>query len=118
MDRTEAPVVEARGRNGQSWSAEAAAALYQMADWTDGYFGVNEHGRVAADPDRTGRPSVDLCEVVAHLRAEYDLSPPVLLRFQDILHGRIRQLNEAFEAAIAEFDYENAYTAVFPIKAN
>jgi arginine decarboxylase len=43
---------------------------------------------------------------------------PVLIRFQDILRHRVEAINEAFAASIAEFNYQNKYRGVFPIKVN
>jgi arginine decarboxylase len=42
----------------------------------------------------------------------------VLLRFDGILRSRVRELNQAFNAARAEFDYQGPYRGVFPIKVN
>ena len=42
----------------------------------------------------------------------------VLLRFQDILHARVRRLNQAFAEAIREAEYGNVYRGVYPIKVN
>lgn len=118
MDLVDAPRPVSTAANGQPWSPEAAAALYRGAEWSGGYFDVNDKGRVAADPGRSGTPSIDLYEVIAHLREEHNVRPPVLLRFQDVLRGRVRQLNEAFRRAIDEYEYENRYTTIYPIKAN
>jgi arginine decarboxylase len=43
---------------------------------------------------------------------------PVLIRFQDILRDRVEAINQAFAASIAEFNYQNTYRGVFPIKVN
>lgn len=47
-----------------------------------------------------------------------DVRLPVVIRFQDVLRGRVVQLNEAFNAAIREFSYGNKYAGVYPIKVN
>ena len=47
-----------------------------------------------------------------------DLTTPVVVRFSDILAHRLKHLHDAFAQAIAENDYQNRYTAVFPIKVN
>jgi arginine decarboxylase len=41
-----------------------------------------------------------------------------VVRFSDILAHRLRNLHTAFAQAIAENDYRNRYTAVYPIKVN
>ncbi len=101
----------------QPWTVKDSERLYRIADWSQGYFGMNELGRVVARPDTTRSAEIDLLEIVEGLRAR-DLSPPILLRFSDILAHRIRCLNEAFQAAILENEYKGGYTAVYPIKVN
>ena len=46
------------------------------------------------------------------------IEAPILIRFDDIIRDRIRYLQEAFESAIQEFDYQNTYRIAFPIKVN
>lgn len=43
---------------------------------------------------------------------------PCLIRFQDLLHTRVIELNESFKKAIKEFNYTNIYQGVYPIKVN
>jgi len=47
-----------------------------------------------------------------------NLAFPMVIRFQDILHDRVRTVNRAFAAAITESGYRNCYRGVFPIKVN
>jgi arginine decarboxylase len=60
---------------------------------------------------------IDLYEQVEQLR-ESGLSLPLLVRFPDILQDRVRRLTGAFDASIARLDYQNRYTALYPIKVN
>lgn len=103
--------------NDRGWSVRQAESLYQMDAWADGYFFVNGRGRVAVDPSRQREEVIDVYRVVHALR-EQGATLPLILRFQDVLRGRVRQLNEAFAQAIAEFDYPNGYTEVYPLKVN
>ena len=100
------------------WSIERAKALYNIEGWGDGFFDVNEAGRVVVRPDR-GRPerSLDLFELAHDLEAQ-GVALPVLLRFSEILKARIEMLSERFARAIEEFQYEGRYTTVYPIKVN
>ena len=41
-----------------------------------------------------------------------------LLRFRDLLHSRIEELNESFAKAIGELGYKGKYRGVYPIKVN
>ncbi len=60
---------------------------------------------------------MDLTDVVEECKGR-SLKFPVLIRFQDILRHRVEAINEAFTASIAEFNYQNKYRGVFPIKVN
>jgi arginine decarboxylase len=101
----------------QSWSVEDALELYNVPAWSSGYFSINAAGHVVVRPDTTAAHEIDLLEVVQGLQ-ERDLSAPVVIRFSDILAHRLRHLHAAFNRAIAENDYRNRYTAVYPIKVN
>ncbi|HEX4025491.1 MAG TPA: biosynthetic arginine decarboxylase [Steroidobacteraceae bacterium] len=101
----------------QGWSVEDALELYNVPAWGSGYFSINAAGHVVVRPDTTAAREIDLLEVVQGL-AERDLSAPVVIRFSDILAHRLRHLHGAFSQAIAENDYQNRYTAVYPIKVN
>jgi len=102
--------------NGQ-WSVEDSLDIYQVTAWGKPYFGINAAGHVVVRPDGSAGREIDLYEVVEGLRAR-DLTTPVVVRFSDILHHRLRRLHTAFANAIAENDYKGAYRAVFPIKVN
>jgi arginine decarboxylase len=105
------PVVPAK------WSADDSARLYQVELWGQGYFAVGPDGRMRIRPDRTPDTEIDLMEVVEGL-ADRELSPPLLIRFSDILADRLRALHDAFQDAIRQNDYAGHYVAVFPIKVN
>ncbi|MFO7587041.1 MAG: biosynthetic arginine decarboxylase [Gemmatimonadota bacterium] len=99
------------------WTPEDSADLYQVGAWSQGYFDVSPAGNVVVRPRADSGEEIDLYEVVQGLR-ERDLTPPLLVRFSDILAHRLRTLRDAFQAAIAENDYEGRYVAVYPIKVN
>jgi arginine decarboxylase len=105
------------GAGSQPWSVEDSLELYNVPAWGLGYFSINSAGRVVVRPDTTPANEIDLLEVVQGLQ-ERDLSAPVVVRFSDILAHRLRHLHAAFSQAIAENDYRNRYTAVYPIKVN
>jgi len=85
-----------------------------MSTWSDGYFTVNDDGHVVVS---TQEATIDIRRVVDVL-VQRGVTFPILIRFQDVLHGRVIQLNEAFREAIAELEYGNRYTGVYPIKVN
>jgi arginine decarboxylase len=101
----------------QPWRIEDSLELYHVGGWGKGYFSINAAGHVVVRPDTQPEREIDLYEVVQGLKAR-DLTAPVVVRFSDILAHRLSHLNAAFAQAIAENDYQNRYTAAYPIKVN
>jgi arginine decarboxylase len=99
------------------WKVEDSLDLYQVPAWGKGYFNINAAGHFVVRPNAVPEQEIDLLEVVEGLRAR-DLTTPVVIRFSDILHNRLKLLHEAFAQAITENEYRNRYCAVFPIKVN
>ena len=60
---------------------------------------------------------IDLFEVVEGL-AERGIKTPVTIGFPDLLEQRMRDLTNAFGAAIGETGYRGSYAGVYPIKVN
>ncbi len=104
-------------KNPAAWSTEAAAELYHLSGWSDDYFRIDDSGRAVADVDRDGQRQIVIEKVVDRVTRE-GLQTPLVIRFQDIIASRVRQLNEAFNAAREEFGYEPPYRGVYPIKVN
>jgi arginine decarboxylase len=100
-----------------SWDIQAARALYNISGWGAKYFDINDAGHVVAMPLRENGAVVDLTDVIEEAKGR-GLKFPVLIRFQDILRDRVEAINQAFAASIAEFNYQNTYRGVFPIKVN
>ncbi len=92
-----------------------ARRRYAVERWSEGYFDLDDRGRLLALPDRERRLAV--MDIVERARAD-GLRLPMLLRFPDILRARARQLREAFENAIDEHGYGGGYHPVYPIKVN
>jgi len=99
------------------WTLEDAAELYRLEGWSDDFFVVNEAGHVAVRPFDDDTLSIDLLDVVEEARSR-GIGFPLLVRFQDILHARVRRLNQAFAEAIETMEYGNHYRSVYPIKVN
>ncbi|MDP1602892.1 MAG: biosynthetic arginine decarboxylase [Legionella sp.] len=95
---------------------ETEVNLYNIAHWGEGYFSVNEQGniQVGKKPADTG---VEL-QTIVNAANRAGLQLPLLIRFTDILHDRVRKLYEAFAEAIEEIDYRGRYKLVYPIKVN
>ncbi|WP_341502532.1 biosynthetic arginine decarboxylase [Gallaecimonas sp. GXIMD4217] len=100
------------------WTLDQARHLYGVNHWSDGYFDIDDSGELVAYPNRDkSRPGVRLSDLIKDLK-DHGLSLPVLVRFNDVLSDRVRQLTGAFERAIADQGYGGEYTAVYPIKVN
>ena len=97
------------------WDIEQATDLYQVGRWGKGFFSVNEAGHMQVHVN--GDQAIDLKTLCEDL-AERGLHAPVLLRFSDILKGRMRQLFDTFARARQEAGYEGRYYGVYPIKVN
>ncbi|MFW6369302.1 MAG: biosynthetic arginine decarboxylase [Myxococcota bacterium] len=100
----------------RAWTISHASDLYQVGAWGGAFYGINEKGNLCALPRAEGG-GIDLKELVDELRRR-GILPPLLLRFTDILEGRIVELNEAFAQAIEEYGYKGAYRGVYPVKVN
>ncbi len=99
------------------WDVEAAIATYNVDRWGGDYFTINEAGNVVARPLQENGGSIDLLAVVNEARNR-GLGFPLVVRFQDLLRHRVEAVNRAFQNAMTEFNYKNAYRGVFPIKVN
>lgn len=98
------------------WSIDEAEALYAIPEWGEGYFSVNQNGEVCVSPTRDGR-SISLTKLVEDL-GQQNISPPLLVRFDDILRDRVAGLSEDFADAIEQHGYKNQYQLIYPIKVN
>jgi arginine decarboxylase len=102
----------------KSWTPEKSAELYGVESWGHNFFGVNKKGHVTVRlEDDEARAEVSLMEVIEGLR-DRGTHLPVLLRFRDLLHSRISEINESFYKAIKTLNYRGEYRGVYPIKVN
>jgi arginine decarboxylase len=100
-----------------AWSIDHARKTYSIPHWAEGYFDVDEAGRIIVRPKGAEGPSIVLADAVDRSLAQGG-NLPVLVRFPDILGDRLRKLQAAFAQAQSEWDYPGGYTAVYPIKVN
>ncbi len=98
------------------WTIDDARRTYNIAHWSSGYVDVNDNGNLSIHPAKSAGPGVDLYELA--MQAAEQLTFPILLRFNNILHDRVDTLYSAFSNAISQDDYQGHYTAVYPIKVN
>ncbi len=108
----------ARTKAAKSWSPEKSAELYGVESWGHKFFGVNKDGHVTVKlEDGEDSAKVSLHNIIDGLR-DRGTHLPVLLRFRDLLHSRITEINEAFKEAIKVTKYQGNYRGVYPIKVN
>ncbi len=100
-----------------TWTIKDSAELYGLERWGDNYFSINDAGNINVNPQGSKENSLDLTHLLDELK-DRNLTPPLLLRFDDILEDRLKKLHHAFEDAIHKYDYKNRYQGVFPIKCN
>ncbi len=100
----------------KKWSIEDSKELYNINGWGTSYFGVNDEGDVYVSPSKDG-VHVDLRHVMDEL-ALRDVTPPVLLRFPDILDNRIEKISSCFQKAAEEYDFKAENYIIYPIKVN
>jgi len=101
----------------KQWSIDEARELYNILNWGKGFFDINTRGDVVVRPEKTSDKFLDIKELVDELRLR-EISPPVLIRFTDILKKRIEEIQKSFQAAIKEYGYQGEYIGVYPIKVN
>jgi arginine decarboxylase len=99
------------------WSIRDSAKIYNLPNWGDDFFSINKKGHICVHPSPSSKYSIDLRALVDDL-IKRNIKPPILLRFMDVLQGRIAAINRAFKNAIAEYEYPAGYQTFFPIKVN
>ena len=100
----------------KKWTIEDAKELYNINGWGTSYFGINDKGDVYVTPCKDNT-QIDLRDVMDEL-ALRDVTPPVLLRFPDILDNRIEKTASCFQKAAKEYDYKAQNFIIYPIKVN
>ncbi|MBK1882947.1 biosynthetic arginine decarboxylase [Luteolibacter pohnpeiensis] len=105
-------------RGSETWTTEKSSELYGVESWGHGFFGVNKQGHVTVRlQDEESKAEISLHDVIEGLR-DRGTPLPVLLRFRDLLHSRITELNLSFRKAIQDSGYRGEYRGVYPIKVN
>jgi arginine decarboxylase len=101
----------------ERWSINDSAKIYNLNNWGADLFSINKKGNVCVHPSPSSKHSIDIKALVDDL-IKRKIKPPILLRFMDVLQGRIASINRAFKNAIAENDYPARYQTFYPIKVN
>src|SRR5574344_840257 len=100
----------------KKWTIDDSKELYNINGWGTSYFGINEKGDVYVTPCKDNA-QIDLRDVMDELLLR-DVTPPVLLRFPDILDNRIEKTSSCFERARKEYGYKGESYIISPIKVN
>jgi len=101
----------------EKWSISESAKIYNIDNWGADLFSINKKGNICVHPSSNSKHSIDLRELVDDL-IKRKIKPPILLRFMDVLQGRIASINRVFKSAIQENDYPAKYQTFYPIKVN
>ena len=100
----------------KKWTIEDSNELYNMSGWGTSYFGINEKGDVYVTPCKDDT-QIDLHDVMDELSLR-DITPPVLLRFPEILDNRIEKTWSCFKKASDEYGFTGENFIIYPIKVN
>lgn len=100
----------------KKWTIEDSNELYNMSGWGTSYFDINEKGDVYVTPCKDDT-QIDLHDVMDELSLR-DITPPVLLRFPDILDNRIEKTWSCFKKASDEYGFTGENFIIYPIKVN
>ena len=101
----------------RAWTLKDSADIYNIGGWGGAYFGINDAGHVSVTPAGPEGGAIDLYDLVQDIQ-QRGLGMPLLVRFSDILDGRIQEVCGCFRKAIEEYGYKGQYRGVYPIKVN
>ena len=99
------------------WSINDSAKIYNIDNWGADLFSINKKGNVCVHPSPNSKYSIDLKVLVDDL-IKRKIKPPILLRFMNILEGRIASISRVFKNAIQDNNYPAKYQTFYPIKVN
>jgi arginine decarboxylase len=105
-----------KSKSSSHWSAAKSEEHYGFKRWGSNHYAVDPEGFVSVQPLADGR-TIRVTDVIEEALT-MGLKAPMVIRFQDLLHHRVVQLNGAFHKAIREEGYKGSYRGVFPIKVN
>jgi arginine decarboxylase len=101
----------------EQWTITDAQEAYEVERWGKGYFSISPDGHVLVHPTAEPSRAIDLKQLADDLQAR-GIMLPLLIRFRDILKHRLKDIHDAFAAAIAQHQYTGRYSCVYPIKVN
>ena len=99
------------------WTINDSSKIYNIDNWGADLFSINKKGNVCVHPSPNSKYSIDLKVLVDDL-IKRKIKPPILLRFMNILEGRIASIARVFKNAIQDNNYPAKYQTFYPIKVN
>jgi len=102
----------------EEWSIEVARDFYNLPQWSEGFFDLNESGQLIVRPNPEKPDLIFQLSDICHQVQSKGMQMPALFRFVDILKHRVKSLCEAFNSAIEQTNYQGDYTVCYPIKVN
>ena len=101
----------------ERWSVNESARIYNIDNWGAELFSINKKGNICVHSSPNSKHSIGLRALVDDL-IKRKIKPPILLRFMNILEGRIASINRVFRNAIQENNYPAKYQTFYPVKVN
>ncbi len=101
----------------KNWTIKDSNDYYNIDKWGHKYFYINEQGNISVASAENRNKKIDLYQLIQEIKTR-KVNPPLIIRFNDILKDRIKELNNSFKKAITTYSYKNVYQGVFPIKCN
>ncbi|MCW8878485.1 MAG: biosynthetic arginine decarboxylase [Kangiellaceae bacterium] len=100
------------------WDIESARKFYNLPNWSEQFFDLNDNGQLVVRPDPNKQDLVfPLSDICCQIQSK-GMQMPALFRFVDILKHRVRSLCNAFNTSILEHAFQGDYTVCYPIKVN
>lgn len=95
-----------------------ASDSYNISHWSQGYFGIGKNQELVVSPDPDNpKLNISLYHLAQQI-VDKGLTPPILVRFPQILHHRVHNICQAFANAIKKYQYQRDYLLIYPIKVN
>ena len=100
----------------KEWNINQSESLYNLKGWGNDYFSVNAKGNLDV---KLGQSEVkaDLLEIIQDEEL-HEIATPLLFRFPELIEDRIIKIQESFQKAKKEFNYQAESYSVYPIKVN
>ncbi|MCA9207074.1 MAG: hypothetical protein KDA55_01905, partial [Planctomycetales bacterium] len=101
----------------RNWSTADATELYEVERWGKGYFSIGPSGDLLVHPTKETSRSINMKQLIDRLQLR-GIQLPILVRFNGILQNRLKEIHDAFQRSIDEYQYKGRYSCVYPIKVN